>query len=309
VALITIYVSRYASPREDLQIMARKSIFILAFCLTTSLVFAQTDYNYQTLDYPAAKATYPNSINNAGAIVGTYTDTNNVGHGFYYYQGKFSPINFPQAVGTLANGINNKGIIVGLFEDTSSTYHGFILNRGSYVQFDIPGSSYTSVNGINDSDTLAGTYTIGTGNIQGFVQAVNSKYVTEDYPGTTETSVNAINNAGDLTGQTNIDFLSAFLYSDGQWTDFTYPNAIATTGDGINNLNQIVGIYSPTNPSEPSEGFIRGADGTMQALFVPKSTGTGASGINDVGIIVGNYTDSSGVTHGVVAIPISGNAK
>jgi hypothetical protein len=289
----------------------RRAVFLtLTVCFATSLIYAQTNYNYQTLDYPGASATYPNGINNAGAIVGSYIDSSKAEHGFYYYGGKFTAINYPSATTTVVTGINNKGVIVGIFESSSTApYYGFILNHGTYTPVEIPGSTYTAVNGINDSDTIAGTYEIGTGGDQGFTRAPNSAYVTEDYPGTTETSVNAINNAGDLTGQTNINFLSAFLYSGGAWTDFSYSNAIATTGDGINNLGQIVGIFSPTNPSEPSEGFIRQSDGTMQALFVAKSTGTGASGINDAGIIVGNYTDSAGVTHGVVAIPMSGNAK
>jgi uncharacterized membrane protein len=124
-----------------------------------------------------------------------------------------------------------------------------------------------------------------------------------DYPASASTAANAINNAGAVTGQTSPPFISAFLYSDGQWTDFYYPGAFTTTGDGINNSAQIVGIWSPTNPFLPQQGFLRNSDGTFQQISYPGSDGSAAQGINDGGDIVGYYTDSASVTHGFIAMP------
>lgn len=78
---------------------------------------------------------------------------------------------------------------------------------------------------------------------------------------------------------------------------------MTSTGDGINNSGEVVGIWKPSNPSAPSEGFLRSADGTFQEISFPRSAGSGASGINDAGAIVGNYNDSAGVIHGFVALP------
>ncbi len=165
------------------------------------------------------------------------------------------------------------------------------------------GASFTSANGINDSDLVAGTYSTSGGSNNGFIWNFYGGAYTLDYPGSTSTSINAINNQSQLTGQVSPPFISAFLYSNGQWTDFYYPDAFTTTGDGINNSGEIVGIWSPSNPSEPSEGFLRDSDGNFSEISFPGSSGSGATGINDSGVIVGNYTDSSGKTHGFVAIP------
>jgi hypothetical protein len=266
-------------------------LIALALCLTPCFLSAQTTYNYYTLDYPSAAGTLPNDLNQAGMIVGSYLDGSNTSHGFSFNRGSFTAINAPGATFTIAKGINREGVIVGSFgtsTSSSSSTHGFILRHGSFTQVDVPDASNTWVTGINDSGTISGYYIGSSGSTQGFVQAPSQAIVTEDFPGSTETAVNAINNRGDLTGQTSPPFISAFLYtnSDDQWTDFYYPGAMTTTGDGINNSGEVVGIWNPSNPSPPSEGFLRGADG-----------------INDAGAIVGNYNDSAGVIHGFVALP------
>ena len=46
-----------------------------------------------------------------------------------------------------------------------------------------------------------------------------------------------------------------------------------------------------------TSGFLKDGNSTVY-LFYPGAIQTGASGINDIGDIVGNYADSSGITHG-----------
>ena len=106
-----------------------------------------------------------------------------------------------------------------------------------------------------------------------------------------------------MTGQVSPPFISAFEYANGPWTDFYYPDAFTTTGDGINNSGAIVGIWSPQNPTAPQEGFLRDSEGNFTEINFPNSSGTAASGINDFAVIVGYYTDSSNKTHGFVAVP------
>ncbi len=48
----------------------------------TDVGFILQNSKYTAFTYPRASATLPNSINNAGAIVGTYTDSSNIAHGF-----------------------------------------------------------------------------------------------------------------------------------------------------------------------------------------------------------------------------------
>jgi len=69
-------------------------------------------------------------INDAGVVVGTYSDP----HGFLYHNGQTLSFDVPGSngkVGTQGFGINNRGIVVGMFEDYSDNaskgqIHGFV---------------------------------------------------------------------------------------------------------------------------------------------------------------------------------------
>jgi uncharacterized membrane protein len=139
--------------------------------------------------------------------------------------------------------------------------------------------------------------------LHGFVRHGQNGYKAMDFPGASETSVNSINKLNELTGQTSPPFISAFLFRSQQWLVFYYPGAFTTTGDGINNLGQIVGIWNPQDPTQPQQGFLRNADGSFQAINFPGSSGSAALGINDLGVMVGSYSDSTGVSHGFIARP------
>jgi probable HAF family extracellular repeat protein len=219
----------------------------------------------------------------------------------------FSAINVPHATFTAARGVNNHGIIVGSFGATSSETEGFVTQTKGFEVIAISGATYTDASGINDSDLVVGNYIPSGANSSsnGYVWNFQTGSKTLDYPDSQSTSINAVNNADQMTGQTSPPFISAFLYSDGQWTDFYYPDAFTSTGDGINNQAQIVGIYSPSNPDLPEEGFLRDSDGNFQEINFPSSNGSAALGINDGGTIVGYFTTSSGVTHGFVATPVA----
>jgi hypothetical protein len=262
---------------------------------------AQT-YTFTTIDYPGAKATYPKASNVAGIVVGSYIDLKDVQHGFVYINGTFMRHDVPGAATTALTGINKNNVISGFFGNP--TNHGFVLRQGTMTQIDYPGAIATEVNGIADTGNLGGTYTDSANKLHGFVSNGKGKFKKEDFPGSDYTAVNSINNSLQLTGQTSPPFISAFLFSNGQWTDFYYPNAFTTTGDGINNLGQIVGPYNPQDPTAPQQGFLRNADGTFVTISAPNgANGTVCLGINDVGVIVGTYYDSGSMSHGFIATP------
>jgi hypothetical protein len=91
---------------------------------------------------------------------------------------------------------------------------------------------------------------------------------------------------------------------------FDAPGADTTAGDGngtlatgINNWGTIAGTYVDVN--DVYHGFLRSADGSFTTFQAPGAdttpgsyNGTVPSGINDLGVIVGNYYDASGVGHG-----------
>lgn len=103
---------------------------------------------------------------------------------------------------------------------------------------------------------------------------------------------------GDVFNSTAGPF-SGFTYKSGTCTIFNYPNATSTYGRGINNKNQLTGLYQN---STGTFGF--GAAGsTFVSISYPASTATLAYHANDHANVAGFYSDTSGVTHGFTAAP------
>jgi probable HAF family extracellular repeat protein len=67
-------------------------------------------------------------VNDAGAVVGRYTDSSGRDHGFLWQEGSFTPIDVPGAVHTSISGINDAGAVVGGYTDSSGTVHSFIIH-------------------------------------------------------------------------------------------------------------------------------------------------------------------------------------
>jgi len=75
--------------------------------------------------FPGAFSTVLSQLNNAGDIVGSFTDTGGTTHGFIFSQGQYSEVDVPGARTTSTWGINDLGWIVGSFTDADGQ-HGFL---------------------------------------------------------------------------------------------------------------------------------------------------------------------------------------
>jgi|ERR1035441_4784457 hypothetical protein len=122
-------------------------------CLTTAILFGVVAVPIRlaaqsvgpeiiVFDAPGAGATagsgfgtFPNSINNAGAITGHYIDANNVNHGFLRSPGgeKFIKFDAPGAgkttgsgQGTFPDSISKAGAVTGRYIDSNNVNHGFL---------------------------------------------------------------------------------------------------------------------------------------------------------------------------------------
>jgi hypothetical protein len=76
----------------------------------------------------------------SGAVVGSYTDSSGVGHGYLRYHGTFTTIDFPGAIFKFTGAGNPKGDIVGLYTDSGGVNHAFLLSNGVFTSFDFPGA-------------------------------------------------------------------------------------------------------------------------------------------------------------------------
>ena len=167
------------------------------------------------------------SINNAGQVVGSYSDDFG-SHGYVMdSSGNFTVVDDPSGInssyfgsGTISSttvfGINDAGDVVGAYEDANYGTHGFVESNGNYTTIDNPVDTFFSS-----------------------TQAVD------------------INSAGQIVG---FSYSGAFLDDNGAFTVLNDPAASVpgTTPTGINSAGDIVGYITDNDPSGPhfEHGFI-----------------------------------------------------
>src|SRR3982751_3408598 len=100
--------------------MTIRTIRIVLLGMLMTIAAVATADTYVAIDYPGAISTDVSGINSSGEIVGTYTDANNVVHGFRLDSGIFAVIDYPGAVSTNATSINDRGDIAGFFLDSAN---------------------------------------------------------------------------------------------------------------------------------------------------------------------------------------------
>lgn len=198
----------------------------------------RTDH-FVTFDPPGSTFTWPSAITAAGVVVGSYTDSSGVQHGFLRERnGSFTTFDPPGSTFTTATAINPAGTITGAYNDAAGVTHGFVRTRdGTITTFDAPsgviGNSIYLNNGpppsINPSGVIAGTYSVFVPSFteHGFLRERNGTVTTIDVPGSTFTEVLAINPAGTITGDfsnTTVAFHGFLRTRDGTFitTDFPY---------------------------------------------------------------------------------------
>jgi len=121
-------------------------------------------------------------LNQLGAIAGTYTDSNNLHHGFLRSPtGKFTTFEAPGAGTGSYEGtgcysdcptrLNDSGAIMGTYIDSNFVYHGYLRTPdGKIVTVDPSGSVSTSSSGMNDLGAITGYY-LDTNNVyHGFLR-------------------------------------------------------------------------------------------------------------------------------------------
>src|SRR5437016_819095 len=99
--------------RIRLHLLVTVSAGLIALSSTSWAV----SYTFTQIDVPGASLTRAQGINDAGQIVGTFSNSPGVEHGFLDTGGIFTQIDVPFAgtLNTFPSGINNAGRIVGEF--------------------------------------------------------------------------------------------------------------------------------------------------------------------------------------------------
>jgi probable HAF family extracellular repeat protein len=267
-------------------------------------------YQFTTIRVPfvGATATVANGINNAGQIVGYFTDGTG-DHAFMDNAGVYSRLPFPPA-DLRSEAYGNSGTqVVGDFTDDGGL-HGFVDNSAGVgiATINAPGANGTSARGVNAAGTVVGTFDNAAG-LHGFIDN-GGAFTTLDAPGgVADTLAYGINNTGFIIG-TFIDGAGntgGFVRTPGgayvpiALPPGQFPGVTNLQGRGIDNVGDIVGAYTDANGDH---GFV-GMSGVYTALDAPfaGTTDTDAFGINDPGDIVGSYF-ANGMTLGFLATPV-----
>jgi hypothetical protein len=291
---------------------------------TIGAYHTHTSYSFQTLNN-AHDLTFNQllGINDEGVISG-YFGSGAAGHpnkGYLLFprEGFYINENFPHSVQTQVTGLNNEGITVGFWSNSNlgvgkDPNFGWVNVDGRFrnVNFptNSPASPATDQNlGVNDEGIVVGFYNDANGVSHGYEYNVwtrqFSTVVDPNDPGASLTA-SAINDRGHVAGvYTNpaTGNMDGFLLRHGRFTDLAVPGASTTMALGVNNFDEVVGVYTPSGTTE-LHGFTWTPRHGFTTVDDPNGVGTTTiNGVNDFGQLVGFYVDGNGNTDGLLATP------
>jgi hypothetical protein len=274
--------------------------------------------------------TFPNAINDAGAITGVYYDVKNVGHGFLRSpEGAFTTFDPPGSLGTNPIALNLEGAVVGYYANQNGVIRAFLRRPdGTIETWSGPGAQATGAYNTNIFGTTVGHYRDNSSVGHGLVRSPLGKLTTFDAPGAGTASGQGTECPGCSVGF-NLFGAEAGLYIDGnnvvhgflrspvgEITTFDPPGESALYGlgcyndcaIGLNDWGAITSSYLDAN--NVYHGFLRSPEGTFITFEAPGAdttpndfNGTFPYSINDQGVITGYYIDANDVNHGFLLLP------
>jgi probable HAF family extracellular repeat protein len=279
---------------------ASRAAIALSLFATATLTFGQDGatpgscaFQRLIIPGPAGSKPAPNAINNAGAIVGAYFDSQSSEHGFLFSNGKFASFKFPGSKNSSASDINNHGQIIGSFDAFNGNgQRAFTVLNGSFRQIAIPGFPDAPAvgTGVNDNGDLVGGFNkVGT-NVGFRIRA--GRLTTLSFPGATGgTTATSINNSGIIIGtykqfQDDDPNNRGFSWNNGTFSNIDFPGAVSTSPEKVSSLGDIVGTYVDVHGI--SHGFALDK-GKFTTINAPNSStmGTAVTGVNIFDTVVG----------------------
>ena len=289
-----------------------RSSAILSISMCVAAILSATTYNCMTFSVPGASSTNVSGINNAGAIVGTYT-AGGVNHGFIANtsSSSFQAIDYPGSMNTRLFAINNSGVVTGEYNAgiNGQTPGWFTRDAGgNFSPITVPaGDTLSAAYGINDNGAISVWVTNSMG---------GSVFGVLNPDGTLTTVPNGLNGDCCITGPASVNIARQMLEVDAgfgdSWLVDTSGNAAqirfggaASDVFGLNNAGFLVGYNIGFADEGPFIGFSRDPSGVYSELLCPGSNPFRNSGprwqaVNDNGVVAGDTT---------IATPIPGEPQ
>ena len=128
--------NRSARPSHLRILLPVLGLGLLSFGNTTSSADT-ADISYRIYDVPGADKTFCTGINDAGRIVGDFSDASGANtHGFLLSRdlSTVTQLDVPDSTFTATRAINNHGDIVGTFFGVGTPTQGFLLSHGTFTR-------------------------------------------------------------------------------------------------------------------------------------------------------------------------------
>ena len=309
-AIISVFTKQKVRPKEEMCVVRGEKSILVAAALGGLVALSPTarakalSYAFTDIDVPGSQSEstgeFGLALNNLGQVAGSYFDSMGNSNGFLYTDGKYATIDAPGATDTYVYGLNDLGQILGVsqYVSTGKSYV-FLDTHGTLTDIADANTFFPLYSSLNDRDQVLGEGAFGYGvlNVHGVVTPINLSV------GYSSASVNGFNNldqfVGSASGRTGLD---AFIDTKGVFTQFDYPNAPYTLGNGINDWGQVVGPYYDSAGN--GYGFLY-TNGHFTTVQDPNAAmlGTDPLAINDLGQIVGWYYDAQENIHAFLATP------
>lgn len=218
-------------------------------------------------------------INNAGVLVGSYTD-GSAAKGFVLTGGVYDTFWYSGGTATYGRAINSSGLVTGFAELPAGGSAGFLYNpaTGSMTGITFPGATFIIAQGINTAGVVVGSAIMTPGSVY----------------------------AGSPGGQ------YGWVRQPSGTVTFFRVNGLPSRARGINDAGQIAGWFNDTAAGD-IKGFVVSVPGLSPYETIPLATadyiaGPGAiqtfiEGINAAGFLSGSLYFADGHSEGFVAVP------
>lgn len=266
-----------------------KAILLLSVFLLASLSLALAQGTYTQIDVPGSLYTYCEGINQAGDVVGQYTDSQRIGHGFVLAGGTYTTIDYPGAQETGLSQINDFGKIVGYADNLGFLYD---VKTQQFTEINFPGATTTVATAINNAGWIVGFAQFEGSYSQAFALIGSTYYPAK--PSFGNEYFYGISAKGEMVGyiQKN-DRVVSFSFYQGKYRQINIPNVSFVFG--INSAG--TALVGDGNMDGSTNGFIY-QNSILEWLPQFEGYGVMPQSVNNGGEVVGAFIDSSGHEHG-----------
>jgi hypothetical protein len=152
----------------------------------------------------ASSSSFVGNVNDAGVMVGGYTDPNTGAQlAFYGPLGSYTSFQVPNSTAMQAAGINNAGLIVAAWEDSAGNWESSLYNpkTNTFTTINVPGALDSFANGINNHNEVVYLWLDASESFHGAVMS-NGRFLKFDDPNGSApgTVANGINDNGVVVG-------------------------------------------------------------------------------------------------------------